>query len=77
MTTAILDFCAARRAVLLRELINDFASDLVSRLEFIANASDAELDEYEATLSPEARAIFGLAVNDAASDTGNHSNRGA
>lgn len=32
MTAAILDFCAARRAVLVRELINDFASELISRI---------------------------------------------
>lgn len=65
MTATILDFEKARRGALVRELINDFASDLVARLEFIANASDAELDAYESTLSPAARAIFGLAVNDA------------
>lgn len=69
MTVKILDFCEARRTVLLRELINDFASDLVARLEFIAAATDAELDAYEAALSTEARDIFGLAVNDAT--TGN------
>lgn len=92
MTAAILDFCAARRGVLVRELvfeksrrrdllsfishrevaslpINDFAGELINRFEFIANASAAELDAYEATLSPETRAIFGLAVNDGSADT--------
>lgn len=65
MTATVLDFEKARRERLLRELINDFASNLIDRLTFIANANDAELDEYEKTLSPEARAIFGLAANDA------------
>lgn len=65
MTATILDFEKARRERLLRELINDFASNLIDRLTFIANANDTELDEYEKTLSPESRAIFGLAVNDA------------
>lgn len=68
MTATVLDFCAARRVVLTRELINDLASELITRFEFIANASDAELDEYEAALSPEARAIFGLAMNDGTAD---------
>lgn len=68
MTAAILDFCVARRAVLARELVNDLASELINRFEFIANASDSELDEYEAALSPEARAFADLvfSANDAA-----------
>lgn len=65
MTATILDFEKARRGALVRELVSDFASELITKLEFIANASDAELDEYEKALSPEARAIFGMAVNDA------------
>jgi len=73
MTATVLDFCAARRVVLMRELIDDFTSELITRFEFIANASDAELDEYEAALearlSPDTRAAFGLAANDGAADS--------
>lgn len=70
MTATILDFAEAQRHRLARGLMDNLIGNLIDRFEFIANASDAELDEYERTLSPEARAFAGLVfpANDTARD---------
>lgn len=61
MTATIFDFAEAHRQRSVRELIDGLTGNLIERFEFIANASDAELDEYEMTFSPEARAFAALA----------------